>query len=187
MVPDDFRSLRIHDVVGKYAYSVLQQELCKALDRQAVLSSVGSWRRIGESFMTRGTPGFYIEYRLEDGVGRSRRRISVGVQVQGTAYRHYVSASHPSKFSEGYPLKHLVDRLRDATGGKADWWSQASNGVSELKKFDAEGFRYSSVDAASLTFKQLTLNLISSLGLAAMHVQDAELTAAARLLMSSRA
>lgn len=107
-----FKSIRIHDVVGKRSYSALLLALRQSLEQQDLKQTVGDWRLEAEVFMSRGTPGICIEYRLSDGAKRGLRHVSLGVQIQGTAFRRYLSASHPSEAAAEHPLLDLAEQRK---------------------------------------------------------------------------
>jgi hypothetical protein len=184
--PAAFRALRIHDLIGKHAFSVLQAALTHSLDCQRNQPLVGEWRREAEVFMTRGTPGLCIEYRLTEGAGQDARRVSVGVQIQGTTYRHYLSASHPTLSKSDRSLQSLAELVRGPTSAAADWWALGCLASKPLKKFDASGFLYAGIDAALWTFWQLRTRVAESMKLAAALVQDASFSDAAQKLLQSR-
>ena len=181
-----FRSIRIHDVVGKRAYSTLQGALEQVLQHQAVRSSVGDWQPEAEVFMTRGTPGVCIEYRLTDGDKRARRHVSLGVQIQGTAFRRYLSASHAVEAKAERSLQSLTELVRAKTGANGRWWALKSDADLPLLKFGAQAFLYVSINAASWNFEGLEAEVTQSMELAAELIQDSDFCEGARELMRSR-
>lgn len=180
-----FQSLRIHDIVGKTAYSVLLGALNESLD-DSLNQQVGPWRRAVEVFMTRGTPGFCIAYQLTAYSKHGRRQVSLGVQVQGKSFRRYVSASHPSEAREASSLNSLVELIRNLATAEGKWWAVDSDVDLPLNKFGAEAFLYVGVDAKSWTFLELKTRLAESMELAAKLVGNTTLNDAARNLLSSR-
>jgi hypothetical protein len=183
-----FRSLRIHDVLGKRGYSVLQRALDDSLDSQSVLKEVGDWKRAAEVFMTRGTPGVCIEFRLTDGCGRELRQVSLGIQIQGTSFRRYLSASHPSETKAEHSLRNLAGRLpQGSISAEGCWWALGSATANmPTKKFNEHAFLYVDLDATSWTFEDLKFELILSMQLAAKLVLDNAFCEGARALMRSR-
>ena len=181
-----FRPVRIHDVVGKRAFSAMQGAQEQALQQRGVTSSVGEWQQEVEVFMTRGTPGICIEYRLCNGDKRARRHVSLGVQIQGTAFRRYLSASHPDEATEDHSLQRLTELVRGKTVGNDGWWALHSTDDLPLRKFDAQAFLYVGIDAASWQFEALASETARSMGLAAVLIQDADFCEGADKLMKSR-
>jgi len=181
-----FRSIRIHDVVGKRAYSEMQAALQQSLQGRAVRPSNGGWQLEAEVFMTRGTPGICIEYRLCDGDKRAPRNVSLGVQIQGTAFRRYLSASHSVEAKAEHSLQSLTELIRGKTGANGCWWALESDADLRLLKFGAEAFLYVGIDAASWNFEGLEAEVTRSMELAAVLTQDSDFCEGARKLMRSR-
>jgi len=180
------RPIRIHDVAGKRAYSVMQGAMEQALQQRGLSPSVGEWQLELEVFMTRGTPGICIEYRLCNGDKRARRHVSLGVQIQGTAFRRYLSASHPVEARAEHSLQNLADLVRGTVGANDRWWALHSTVDLSLRKFDAQAFLYVGIDAASWRFEVLASEAARSMGLAAVLIQDADFCQRAHKLMESR-
>lgn len=181
-----FRPIRIHDVAGKRAYSAMQGTLEQALQQRGVNRSVGEWQLELEVFMTRGTPGICIEYRLCNDDKRAPRHVSLGVQIQGTAFRRYLSASHPVEAREEHSLQSLTDLVRGTVGANDRWWAPDSPVDLPLRKFDAHAFLYVGIEAASWQFEALASEAARSMELAAVLIQDADFCEGAKKLMKSR-
>lgn len=184
--PARFQSLRIHDVIGKYAFSVLQTVLTETLNSRGIRQCVGDWRLEAEVFMTRGMPGLCIEYRLGDPAGHEGPHVSLGVQIQSNAYRHYISASHPSMANSELSLQDLTKLVGSGNSLDGSWWALETAADKPLKKFNADGFLYADVDAASWAFERLQKRVTESMTLAVSLVQDEHFCEAARELLRSR-
>lgn len=181
-----FRPVRIHDVAGKRAYSAMQGALKQVLQQRGIKPSVGDWQLELEVFMTRGTPGICIEYRLRNGDKRAPRHVSLGVQIQGTAFRRYLSASHPVEAKTEHSLQSLTDLVRGPSHTSDRWWALHSTVDRTLRKFGAQAFLYVGIDAGSWLFEVLASEAARSMELAAVLIQDADFCEGADRLMKSR-
>lgn len=196
VVHKDFQQRRIHDLVGKYAYNCLELELVKKLLKnigadlepeslQTLFKGystppVGCLKFSTYTFMSNATPGMGFEFVWEQTHKKSKRRISVGIQIQGAEYRHFTSASHPNERLAGSLLS--VANLLGKPMGNAqlqEWWcvdegTKLETVIKETSKsnlhsdgfyaFDRESFVYTKGDAGNLTFSNLLELLTQSVG-----------------------
>ncbi len=162
-----FKCIRIHDLIGKYAFNRIECELCCRLP-SALRDSVGDFAFNSYTFMTRAKAGISFEYRLSHAT--NARSVSIGVQVQGSVYRHYVSASHPTERHGGW-LRGLALLLGNPkSGNSADWgWWRVGcrelnqNGPCDFGQFGPEAFLYTHGSAADLTFAKLVAEVACSM------------------------
>lgn len=174
---DRFASLRVHDVVGKYAYSVLLRRLVAgaSLERE-IAADGGAFKLRPEAFLTNATPGLNLEYAWDKGEGRKRGRIGVGVQLQGERYRHFLSVSHSEVLSPG-----TLRELALTPGSVWDtWWAVGGSipgrsvepQAPEFKSFGEDAFLYREIDASRMTFQELLVLVRESMNAAAGIVAD---------------
>jgi hypothetical protein len=186
----DFQHLRIHDVVKKFAYDNLQRllvEHCKTSEEQllsniALLDHPSSFKFLAETFMSRAQPGVNFEFVIKTSDAENGRAVAVGVQIQGTIYRHFIKVSHPIDF-DGTGLSGLARLLGDPTqlnDVSRRWWRAdlgnqmvlrvASNG--DFKPFGKEAFLYTDVDVATMNYQDLVLTLRRSLQAVRAQISD---------------
>lgn len=174
-----FSRRRIHDLVGKLAFSSLAASLIKRLDIRATNAfDVEGISFVVESyaFMTRATPGLTIAWRT---VGKSNgraksRQFAAGVQIQRCEYRHFASASHPDARAQGL----LEKWCKDLDQARTNWWAtevplepsrraglvlSPGSQTDSFCKFGAESFLYTFTDIANCSFAQLLYAMQHSL------------------------
>ncbi|TWO62677.1 hypothetical protein FN976_28650 [Caenimonas sedimenti] len=140
LMREEFRRMRIHDLVGKLAFSELANTLRTAVTEQwgeaevdrPVPAELGEFTPTlnWEAFMTRATPGLTVSWQISRPAMGSLepRTVEIGVQLQRCEYRHFVSASH----SSGGKLETLA---RDPRGvGGSAWWQAKPGPAKEQMK-----------------------------------------------------
>ena len=138
----DFRSARLHDLVGKVAYYGLQKKLEKDLrncceNLLAEKTELCDFELDAYTFFSNSVPGLGIQFKC---VSKNdvKRSICIGVQLQGNDYRHYIQ-SHGHNDS--------VD-LEKSAGEIKKWicpFEFDETEVIKFKVFDKTKFVYQSV------------------------------------------
>ncbi len=91
VIAKDFRSARLHDLVGKVAYYGLQEKLISDLKNNEVLNkTIEGFSLNTYVFYSRSQPGLGIEYKFSNG----EQDFSLGIQLQGNNYRHYIGRNN---------------------------------------------------------------------------------------------
>jgi hypothetical protein len=179
-----FRKRRIHDLVGKLAFSSLARGVVDELkaDLRGFEVSGVKFEIEWYAFMTRATPGFTVAWRASGpSPGRSKkpRVFATGVQVQRCEYRHFTSASHAEKRTDGL-LKQWSNKLERSDTAQSKWWrtavsaggvaiplgAGAGEGTDAFRPFGEEHFLYTFAAIPSCTFDELVEALKRSLNTA---------------------
>ena len=159
-----FRQKRIHDLVGKYAFDLLRFKL---VEKIAPTAEVSGFQFRSEAFMSNATPGAIFEYVLDSSAKKGTRSVHVGVQLQGSIYRHFIAATHPAD-RDDESLGNLA-ALMGKSDDDATWWHVDNsdkglpNQKAEFGVFNENAFLYTAADVSSLTFIGLQKLLASSL------------------------
>lgn len=135
---EPFRRSRIHDLISKYAYWCLRENIRERLDAK------GHKLNYGIHF-SRGTPILEME--------KSFHGYQIGVQIQGGQYRHFIKSIKPD------------EQLKNFVGNNLDWFSLVAPGIAsvmDLNKFDDNKFLYSKKDMSSYGFNDLCNALAES-------------------------
>lgn len=157
-----FARARLHDLVGKQAYSVMQTDLLHYM-KQVVPSS--KYPLVGEVLFTRGTPGLNIEFvrpEVPNEKFGQRQVVRVGVQLQGTFYRKYIAASDPPEgMLEEVSKKPEIAGWLNSDEGQQKFGDQAF--------FGENAFTYCQTQVAECTWSELkALCAVSLTGAAKM-------------------
>lgn len=193
---ENFKNLRIHDLVGKYAYDIVRRELINEVNGEP---AANDFKFHTYTFMTNATPGVGIELRKTIGVDRKERSVSIGVQIQGADYRHLLSASHPEKRKEEglrkWALTLCDPSLCEPTNGApvvTGWWkiglnepAREQDQVRDFKKYNANAFLYTSQDASALTFQNLKSAVQASMRQARKLCEDRQFAEHAKQMLES--
>lgn len=173
-----FKTLRIHDVVGKRAYSLLEAKLRDAVAKEVGEAPSADFNLSTYTFLSNATPGLVIEFKRKSkekgGRRTAERNVCIGVQIQGTDYRHFVSASHPSERRNSHALRSAAHSLGAVgTNEQGSWWQiddrtprcvqTIANAKGEFFKFNSEAFLYCKADVSSLDFAALSQLVIASM------------------------
>lgn len=159
---DSFKRLKLHDLVGKVAYEFLAKKIYESLPQKEQNLHF-------KAFLSNSTPGFEIEFSHSD--SDKKQEIGVGVQLQGSDYRHYIKRNFTNADK---PLIEIANTY-------AKWLFDDGNnegkgiGKSEYKKFDINKFLYLS-RTVNLNFKELCKVFKHSLAGASCISQDAIFT-----------
>ena len=200
-VHEKFAQLRIHDLIGKVAFDRLRELLCTGpLKANAERSLPNGFAFNNETFLSRGTPGLIIEFVYTNSDAKQAdRNFSLGIQIQGTKYRHYVSVSKPKP--EGGGLLEFAMLMGQPNAESEDdkgWWNvnteppEASQGKKAkgrsksdeiakagFRRFGAEAFLYTQTDIAGLCYSDLVKKVGSSMAFAARVLQKNHIVAGA--------
>jgi len=198
-VHKDFAKLRVHDVVGKIAFDRLRECLLRKIPE--LLSRRDQSNEFcfdSETFFSRGTPGLVLEfaYTNPDQVGR---KLGLGIQIQGTKYRHYLTVSKPQ--AKGGTLLQLALQMGEPNDESVDskgWWNvdamphevpkskEAFGGGKRdvihdagFHRFGAEAFLHTQTDIAGLCFPALVEKVKASIKLARSILEDEKFRTAA--------
>lgn len=151
-----FRHRRIHDLVGKYASSLLERHVRDNLStetRNGIRSA---------TIFTRQQPGIEFEWCKSTLV----EEIRVGVQIQGKQYRHYVCVKGDDKRSREQTLKNILGALDDWLAQKGfSGKGKGSKEHVELHAYDRdnENFRYTKADISTFLLSELAESIHDSL------------------------
>lgn len=138
-----WRQRRIHDLVGKYAYSLLEEAVWDRFRKPPVgeptVEEYFSVNRMdfslrSEPFFSNGSPGLNLMWRTEGASKNSRagpRRFEIGVQMQAGQYRHFLSASHSNERPDPHTLKNWAEELGRLELGSF-WHRQVSTGEASI-------------------------------------------------------
>ena len=151
-----FIDARVHDLVGKQAYSVMRD---KALERlNSIKLPPSDFVLHAETIFTRGVPGFNLEYTKElKPDGKRKRAVRLGVQVQGGCYRHFVSSS----LSTDALLKEIT---KDVELGAWLGGESLEQGEFQEKRFFGQNkFVYREKDISGLTWVYVSQMIESSI------------------------
>jgi hypothetical protein len=181
-----YETSRLHDLAGKYGFNVLERALWKNLSDLRRAES--AFKLESYTFLTHGCPGLGFEWRRVE----SGRSVAVGVQVQQSEYRHYISA-HPAPVAEPAWLERgevCLGEMGDPLCSPENWWhtkvadgltvgarpspEKPSAGNSSRKVFTKNKFHYTSCDAESVSFVTLSAAVRQSLTLAKELVAKSE-------------
>ncbi|MGJ7522708.1 hypothetical protein ACSFA0_19640 [Variovorax sp. LT1P1] len=162
-----FIDARLHDLVGKQAYSVMQ----KMLFRSLLDHELHGFRLHAETILTRGTPGFNIEYvkQCPAAGNNGNNAVRLGVQIQGGLYRHYIAASLSTE-----QLLRAIAEDPDAGGWLGG--NREQHGVfGERRFFGSTKFVYRERDISALTWQPLRQMIELSITEAAQLLQNADM------------
>lgn len=186
----EFQHLRIHDAVRKFAYDSLQRSLLESLKMPparlltdiALPDHPNKFKFLADTFMSRAQPAMNFEFLVKSPGKENVRSVSIGVQVQGTIYRHFIRASHPVD-PDGTGLSglaRLLDNPTPSNDSSRRWWradfgkntmlTSADNG--EFKRFGKEAFLYTDVNVATMNYRELLSSIRHSLGAARKQISD---------------
>lgn len=139
-----FTAKRIHDLVGKYASHILEQHIKESLDKTPVNTSGNTtdcenahsaddgslqipcfkmcdleFKLNSYTHFSNQQPGVGFEWHTTLPVSKKVGTVSFGVQIQGTAYRHYISVAGGAT-----PQQHkdVLDKLACILGKSAAGW-----------------------------------------------------------------
>ncbi len=166
-----FKKIRIHDLVGKVVFNDLEQRLFKTIN----ICQCKTLQINHSTFYSNQQPGINFEWCYEK--PGDKRIFRIGVQIQGSDYRHYIATN------TSWPdLKNLAHKIPDwffATINKNNL--HAKNGITKhnyiknnfnqhLYRFDVDKFLYSKMELYPLepavTFDELEKAINKSLLLA---------------------
>ena len=103
----NFRDLRIHDLVGKYANNVLEGEVFKKLKEDIRLDNFNISKKTfvlnSYTFFSNQQPGVTFEWLCKEG----KSEVSFGVTIQGYDYRHFISVDGKDKDARNLILDEL--------------------------------------------------------------------------------
>lgn len=139
---EPFKKARIHDLISKYAYSRLAQEIQKQFKSENFGVNFGV-------YFSRGTPILEIAKHIDS---QDHKR-EIGVQIQGGQYRHFILSRKPD------------EALRGFSNDRIGWFELADHEVQNvhgLNKFDDEKFLYSKKKMDGFTFDTLCNELKNS-------------------------
>jgi len=144
-----FRPLRIKDLVGKYAMSLLAERFLACLKNRVGDGTGVCWPRsltfLLESYVhySNEQPGLGIEWLVRNRPpnSKSEQRFSVGVQIQRAEYRHYMAIA--GKVAP--PLESWACTLGEMSGGGTSWWMPSDFSLSfssKLPRDKADSHRF---------------------------------------------
>ena len=88
---NDFKRMRLHDLVGKVAYHSLQNRLIRDLEQDKELNKTYEGFKLDSyTFYSRSQAGIGIQYKMYKG----KQAFSLGIQLQGNDYRHFIERNN---------------------------------------------------------------------------------------------
>jgi hypothetical protein len=171
----DFKSKRLHDLVGKLAFSVLHEDIKKEINDTAKKLDANLRAK---TFYTNQQPGveFELEFDYTDKEESRKNRqeaikkLRIGIQIQGNQYRHYLACD--KSYSN---LSTLAEQLR----GRSSFFpknqrdpdnppNDKMHGTTRKQKgafyvFDTNKFVYLMKEVGDKTFDKLLKDIIASL------------------------
>jgi hypothetical protein len=177
----DFRDLRIHDLVGKYANNVLEGKVF--INLQTIFGtcefniSNRTFTLNSYTFFSNQQPGVTFEWLCKEG----KLEVSFGVTIQGNDYRHFISVNGKNDVDRN----SVLDKLEIILGNdddNNDWFLCHKNKSLDLGKkelvnktttffvFTESKFRYSKATVNSLKLSKLSKAVFISLNKAKIMV-----------------
>jgi len=188
-----FVKLRIHDLVGKVAFDRLRERLLEELN--ALTEPPGDFKFKSFTFLSNGTPGLVLEYSRTEPpakkVGKVKeRKVGLGIQIQGTSYRHFVTASNACPDCVLFDLAGSMGTPRSEDRTAQGWWNIGGNeqtGAVRIQpgsgdsianegffRYGADAFLYTQSDISTLNFSQLVQLVRASVQDAVRLINDNE-------------
>lgn len=178
-----FSRARLHDLVGKQAYSVIGCRLLAWVCQNGVpkfvtgldSGTIDGQDAVGSQFvlqtetlLTRGMPGLNLHFlKCWSGKGnRTKRSIRLGLQIQAGGYRHFIAVSN----SAGNDLKDFAntEMMNPWTGAEA-----AITGIDGVMgEFTATRFVHRQWDVGSFNWTELRELVSKSMQTAARLLED---------------
>lgn len=88
---NDFKKMRLHDLVGKVAYNSLRNKLINDLEKDNHLEKTFQGFSLDTyTFYSRSLPGIGFQYKISKG----KQTFSFGIQLQGNDYRHFIERNN---------------------------------------------------------------------------------------------
>ena len=138
---DSFKKLKLHDLVGKVVYEYIGRKVHDCLGKTEHIPTV-------KAFLSNSIAGFEIEYNFTN----NKKEIGVGVQLQGTDYRHYIKRNY---IETEKPVIDIADEYRDWLLDKDQNLGKGKDKEKlDYKKFDKDKFLYLS-RTVDLNFEEL--------------------------------
>lgn len=176
-----WRQRRIHDLVGKYAYGLLEEAVWDcfreprdgepAVEERFELNGM-DFTLQSEPFFSNGSPGLNFMWRAEDSIENLRsapRRLEIGVQMQAGQYRHFMSASHSNHRPDtlgtwagalgGLELGSFWHRLVGTEEGSV----LVGHGAQQRNAFGVNAFLYTQAPYATVAVGSLSALILASL------------------------
>ena len=179
----DFRDLRIHDLVGKYANNVLEGKVFNNLQNRFDTCRFNICDKLfmlnSYTFYSNQQPGVTFEWLCKD----RKSEVSFGVTIQGNDYRHFISVNGKNDVDRNLVLEQLEIILGN-NDEKNSWFLCHENkslflGKKELVNktttffvFTESKFRYSKAPISDFKLKCLSGAVSSSLGSARGMVEE---------------
>ena len=149
-----FKNARVHDLVGKVTYDILQKKLIESLVN---IHKTEGFNLEADTFFSNSTPGFSIYFRHKF----SQNDVRIGVQLQGDDYRHFIARDFDSK-------NHTLT----GCAGCIDEWIKVGS-ENKLKRFNEDRFVYKSTKIpAKFKFDELQKKVEESLLGAIEHISN---------------
>lgn len=156
----DFKRSRLHDLVGKVAYNQLRMRIISRI-KNKYENLPGNFEFDSFTFYSRSIPGLVVQFKYED-KSDPKKTISLGVQLQGDDYRHFIERNN---FPEDSPeLITCATRIKTwmcSIGVTKEIGDGSRN--NGFKVFDSSKFVYLGTKLDSFTFEDLIKKLDDSL------------------------
>ena len=178
------RDRRLHDLAGKYFFSLLETAIRNAVVEQCTPLPDG-WSLSSYTSFSRSIPMLGLELTATETTQIIRRNaitetnhrsVNVGVQIQGNSYRHYLAVTKPINGLEELAVENFLGWFTSSpfevpmAGTTMDENSivREIDGLrngrrSNLKVFGKEKFLYSDADCSSATFETLVAAVVKSI------------------------
>ena len=178
------RDRRLHDLAGKYFFSLLETAIRTAVVKQCT-PLPDEWSLSSYTSFSRSIPMLGLEVTATETrtstkkkkiVEEKYRSVNIGVQIQGNSYRHYLAVTKPINVLEELAVESFLGWFTNSpfeasmAGTMVDTNDivRAINGPrnvrhSNLKVFGKDKFLYSDVNCASATFETLVAAVVKSI------------------------
>lgn len=166
----NFKQIRIHDLVGKVVFNDLENRLLSQIPGY----EHNSIKLRSYTHYSNQRPGIGFEWQFEGsseknekGRRKTKKVFSIGVQIQGSDYRHYISTT--TEWDRLGDLSQIDCLQKQWFTGNGFYQRQNGNG---LYAFNANKFLFSQKNIDELTFNKLGECLKESMNLACLMSSD---------------
>lgn len=160
----NFKKIRIHDLVGKVIFNDLENRLLNSIN-QPCLGSILEFRSY--THYSNQQAGIGFEWQYGDPTGQN---FSIGVQIQGSDYRHYISTSNAWSGLKGISSS-LSKWFYPQFNNNCPYQLTGKNN-NDLYKFGKDKFIYSKKNIDDLNFDGLSNCLKDSMKLACVMMSN---------------
>lgn len=159
----EFKKIRLHDLVGKICYHKLHLSLYQSIQKCEVILNIvktlpPGFKLNAYSFYSRSIPGVVIEFKkVVKKLDKKVKSISIGVQLQGDSYRHFINRENFNSPKKSLPeLGDEIIQWLESVGEKKT--------KEKFRVFDVKRFVYLHKKVEDQTlYRELSNSFIESL------------------------